>query len=84
MAKSKPVPKAETKKFVSTSAIFKHVNRDKSRKSKAPQTCYTVKKEGEKDYHSSAKRKSKRTPDHPLALAFTCKVSKIELEQSVS
>lgn len=84
MAKSKPVPKSETKKFVSTSAIYKRFNQDKSRKSKAPKTCHVVKKKGAKDCHNSTRRKSKRTPDHPLALAFTCKVSINELEQSVS
>lgn len=77
MAKSKPVLKAEAKNFVSTSAIFKHISRDKSRKKKAPKTCFTVKK-GEKECHNSAIRKSNKTPDHSLAVAFTCKVSKPE------
>lgn len=75
MAKSKHVSKAENKKFVSTSGIFKHVIRDKSRKGNAPKTRFTVKKKGEKDGHNSAVRKSKKTPDHPLAIAFTCIVS---------
>lgn len=80
MAKSKPIPKAEPKKFVSTSAMFKHASRDKSRKGKPRKTCFNVKKKGVKDRHTSAVRKSKKTPDHPLAVAFTCIVSNIEQE----
>lgn len=84
MAKSKRVSKAEPKKFVSTSAIFKHVNRDKSRKEKAYNMYFTVKRKGEKDCHDSTIRKSKKTPDHPLAVEFTCMISKNELEHSMS
>lgn len=84
MAKNKPVPKATAKKFVPTSAMFKSINRDKAQKTKAPKICFRVKKKGENDYCHSAVRKSKKIPDHPLAVAFTCIVFQSQLEKSMS
>ncbi|MCJ1470282.1 hypothetical protein MMC07_008927 [Pseudocyphellaria aurata] len=72
MAKSRPIPnKSETKTILSTSALFKAVNRDKARKDKALKAGVTVKKKGGKLLHNSAVRKSRKTPNHSLAVAFT-------------
>lgn len=77
MAKSKPIPKAEPKKFVPTTGIFKHVTRSKKRRWEAHKAQHTAKKTVEKHLQASPKRKSKQTPNHSLAIAFASMALKV-------
>lgn len=69
MAKSKPVRNVDTTKSVPINAMFKHIAGYKKRKEETREAQHAAKKKADEARRALAKRKSRKTPDHSLAVA---------------